>query len=170
MVVSLAFSAAAHAQHAKEYEVKAAFLYNFAKFVQWPSNPPSGDSNSILLCVAGDDPFGKALERTVLGKTANGQPFVIQRFGRVENARGCRILFTDSNDERYIRSLIAAAGEEGVLTVGDAEKFCELGGIIGFVWEENKVRFQINVEAAQRARLKISSKLLSLAKVFREGY
>ena len=158
----------ARAQAPSEYEVKAVFLYNFAKFVEWPSDPSSNAREPITVCIAGNDPFGKTLDQTILDKTANGRRFMIQRFTREEDASGCQILFTGSSDQTYIRSLLAVLKGSSVLTVGETEGFLRLGGIIDFTLEENKVRFKINVDAAERARLKISSKLLNVAKVVRD--
>jgi hypothetical protein len=167
-VVSSAHHAHAQAEGVGEYQVKAAFLYNFAKFVEWPDAPSTNGRDPILLCVAGHDPFGKILEQSILGKTANGHPFLIKLFKKDEDASGCHILFTDSSDETYIRSLFDRLRGSSVLTVGETEGFLRLGGIVNFTLEENKVRFEINVDAAERARLKISSKLLSVAKVVRD--
>ena len=167
-VMSSASHAHAQAEGVGEYQVKAAFLYNFAKFVEWPPDPRPPARNSILVCVAGGDPFGRVLDQTILDKTANGQRFVIQRFRGEEDVRGCQILFTGSSDQTYLRSLLANLKGASVLTVGESEGFLQLGGIINFTLEENRVRFEINVDAAERARLKISSKLLSVAKVVRD--
>ena len=122
----------------------------------------------LILGVVGEDPFGPVLDETIKGKTANGHPFVVRRFRRGEDASGCQILFTSSSDQTYIRSLLASLKGSSVLTVGETEGFGRLGGIISFTLEENRVRFGINVAAAERARLKISSKLLSVAKVVRD--
>lgn len=167
-VASNAPSAEPQPEAPSEYQIKAAFLYNFAKFVEWPPDPRTNARDPILLCIAGYDPFGEILDQTILGKTANGHPFAIQRFRREEDARGCQILFTSSSDQRYIRSLLAILKGSSVLTVGETEGFPRLGGIINFTLEENKVRFEINVDAAERERLKISSKLLRVAKVVRD--
>lgn len=158
----------ARAQAPSEYEIKAAFLYNFAKFVEWPSDPSSNARDPIVVCIAGNDPFGEILDQTILYKTANGHPFMIQRFRRAEDAKYCQILFTSSSDQTYIRSVLAILKGSSVLTVGETEGFLRLGGIINFALEENQVRFEINVDAAERARLKISSKLLRVAKVVRD--
>lgn len=152
----------AHAQGTSEYEVKAAFLFNFAKFVEWP-DPASGP---IRLCIVGDDPFGNNLEETVRGKTINGRPIAIRRIKAGENPQGCQIAFISAS-ERPPRSLLDLLQGASTLTVGEAPNFAKQGGIINFVLEDNKVHFEINVDAAEQARLRISSKLLSLAKIVR---
>jgi hypothetical protein len=168
IVACIAAGNAPSAEAPSEYQIKAAFLYNFAKFVEWPPDPRTNARDPILLCIAGNDPFGKTLDQTILGKTANGHPFAIQRIKREEDASGCQILFTSSSDPTYIRSLLAILKGSSVLTVGETEGFPRLGGIVNFTLEEGKVRFEINVDAAERERLKISSKLLSVAKVVRD--
>jgi len=167
-VLSSTPHAQAQAEGVGEYQVKAAFLYNFAKFVEWSPEAMPNANAPLILGVVGEDPFGPVLEETIKGKTANGHPFVVRRFRKEENASGCQILFTSSSNQTYIRSLLASLKGSSVLTVGETESFLRLGGIINFTLEENKVRFKINVAAAERNRLKISSKLLSVAKVVRD--
>jgi hypothetical protein len=153
-----------HAQGTSEYEVKAAFLYNFGKFVEWPA-PASGP---IRLCIVGDDPFGNNLDETVRGKTISGQPIEIKRLNREDNPRGCQIAFI-SAAERRPRAVLDLLQGASTLTVGESPNFAKQGGMINFVLEDNKVHFEINVDAAEQAHLKISSKLLSLAKIVRNG-
>ena len=150
----------AHAQRTSEYEVKAAFLYNFGKFVEWPESA----SGPIRICIVGDDPFGNNLEETVRGKTISGQPIEIKRLNREESPRGCQIAFI-SAAERKPRAVLDLLQGASTLTVGESPNFAKDGGIINFVLEDNKVHFEINSGAAERARLKISSKLLSLARI-----
>ena len=159
-VTSTAASATAPSETPTEYQVKAAFLYNFAKFVEWPDQP----NPSVQLCTVGDDPFGNILEETVKGKTLNGHPIAVKRFKAGENARGCQIAFIGV-PERETRPVLDMLQGASTLTVGESPNFAKEGGIINFVLEGNKVRFEINVAAAQQARLKISSKLLSLARI-----
>ncbi len=149
-----------HAQGISEYEVKAAFLYNFAKFVEWP-DPASG---SIRLCIVGDDPFGNILEETVRGKTISEQPIEIKRLNRGDNPRSCQIAFI-SVSERPPRAVLDLLQGASTLTVGESPNFAKDGGMINFVLEDKRVHFEINLAAAQRGRLKISSKLLNLARI-----
>ena len=150
------------AQGTSEYEVKAAFLYNFAKFVEWPSPPQT----AIELCVVGEDPFGNVLEDTVRGKTINGRPLVVRRMKPGENPRSCQIAFIGAADHES-RAVLETLRGANVLTVGDSPNFARDGGIINFILKDNKVYFEINVDAAEQAHLKISSKLLNLAKIIR---
>jgi hypothetical protein len=162
------FDSSAHAQYPSEYEVKAAFLYNFAKFVEWPPNLAANAHDPFVIGIVGRDPFGDAVEQTLLRKTLNGRPLAVQRVKREEEARGCQILFVSPSERKRLKALLANLQGNPVLTVGDVENFCKSGGMIAFTLEDNRVRFEINVDAAQRVGLRISSRLLSLAKVVRE--
>ncbi len=152
---------------ALEYQVKAAFLYNFARFVEWPAREAS-PSAEITIGVLGSDPFGEALDRTIAGKSVNGRALKVVRLKDARDAPRCQILFVELPTESALAGVLEAVGRAPVLTVGDAESFTRKGGVIRFFMEDNKVRFAINVDAAQRAGLKISSKLLALAKVIRD--
>lgn len=146
-----------------EYQVKAAFLYNFVKFVEWPAAalPPN---SAVSLCVLGQDPFGSDLESTVEGRVLNGRPLQIRRSERLGDLDTCHVLFISSSERAGVATLLAALKGTSVLTVGETDGFATQGGMIGLTLEKNKVRFEINVLAAERARLRISSQLLRLAK------
>jgi hypothetical protein len=152
------------AQGPSEYQVKAAFLYNFVKFVEWPETPVVQEG-AILLCMLGKDPFGGALERVVEGKTVNGRPLVIRRIGDIAAARSCQVLFVSASEAGRVSEITRAVRGWNVLTVSEIDRFSERGGIITFLMEGQKVRFQINPKTAASAGLKISSKLLQLAVV-----
>jgi len=165
LMAALVFNLSAHAQSPSEYEVKAVFLYNFAKFVEWPPSPPSDANDPFVIGIVGRDPFGEAVEQTLLRKTLNGRALAIKRFRDEQDARGCQILFIGASEKKRLRALLANLRGDPVLTVGDIENFAQAGGVIAFTLEDNRVRFEINTEAAQQAGLRISSKLLSVAKV-----
>jgi ribosomal protein L18 len=150
-----------------EYEIKAAFLYNFAKFVDWPTDALPDTSTSMSLCVLGEDHFGIDLDETLNGKQVNGRKLLIKRFKGVHGLDICQILFISSSEKHRLAQVIASLKNSSILTVSETEQFTQLGGIINFTIEENKVRFEINVDAAERAGLKISSRLLKVAKVIR---
>ncbi len=153
---------------APEYQIKAAYLYNFAKFVEWPS--PAGElPDPIVVGVLGKDPFGPVLEETLLGKSVNGRPFVVRRFASLKALKPCQILFISSSEKGSLTEIFKGVENQGVLTVGETERFARLGGIINFTLEENKVHFEINLDAATRSGLKISSQLLKLGRVMRGG-
>jgi hypothetical protein len=142
-----------------EYQVKAAFLYNFVKFVEWPS----AQTGEVGICVIGKDPFGESLDRAVEGKSLEGRPFAVRRIGEIAEARGCHMLFVGRSESKRAAEIAAAARGLGALTVSDIEGFAGQGGMIAFLVADHRVRFQINAANAAGAGLKISSKLLQLA-------
>ncbi len=150
-----------------EYQVKAAFLYNFGKFVEWP--PGALPADSFAICVLGEDPFGPELDRLIEGKSVHGKKLGAHRLGRAEEAGKCQVLFVSASENGRLAHILASVRGRSVLTVGDTEGFAHRGGIINFRLVENKVRFEINLDAAERAGLTVSSQLLKLAKIIREG-
>ncbi len=155
---------------AQEYQLKAAFLYNFAKFIEWPPNTLGEEGSPIVVCVVGKDPFGAVLDQAILYQTVQGRPMTVRRGEKLSELRRCHILFISSSEKKRLPEIFQALARANVLTVGEAERFVQLGGIINFVVEENKVRFEINVDNADRAGLKISSQLLRLARVVRTAH
>lgn len=148
-----------------EYQVKAAFLYNFTKFVEWPPLPP-GDRSPLRLCILGDDPFGNTLDEIVFGESVGGRPLLPERRHAsepLENQRSCHVLFISRSERGRMRQVLDAVAGLPVLTVSDVPGFLDAGGQVQFVMAGGKVRFAINQAAAERARLRISSKLLRLA-------
>jgi hypothetical protein len=152
----------------REYLIKAAFLYNFAKFVEWPSAAFSADGAPFTLCILGQDSFGAAL-RTVRGKTVKSTKLTIRHVSSARKVEACHILFISKSEKPRLKPILASVKELHLLTVGEMASFAQTGGIINFFELNNKIRFEINVAAAKRAGLKISSKLLKLAKVVNEG-
>lgn len=148
-----------------EYQVKAAFLYNFTKFVEWLDARP-GDRAPFRLCVLGEDPFGDTLDNIVFGEMVGSRPLLPERIDateRLEDARSCEVVFVCRSERARVRQVLEVVSGAPVLTVSDLPGFLEAGGHIQFVMQEGKVRFAINQAAAERARLRISSKLLRLA-------
>jgi hypothetical protein len=146
-----------------EYQLKAAFLFNFAKFVEWPAETFPEAKSPIIIAVLGENPFGTELERTIRDKTVNGRLLQLKEFHSPAEAKECHVLFISNSEKNRLREVFDSLRGSTVLTVGEADNFTASGGIISFVREGNKIRFQINEQAAHDARLKISSKLLSLA-------
>ena len=159
------FLSAAGAQDSQltESKLKAAFLFNFAKFVEWPPAAFADANTPITFGVLGTNPFGDDLAAIVRDKTINNRSIVIKPLHSVTEATNCQVLFICASEKNKLTEIISSLGTASVLTVGDTEHFIETGGMINFVKEGNKMRFQINDTAAKRAGLKISSKLLSLA-------
>ena len=147
-----------------EYQVKAAFLYNFVKFVEWPATAATQEG-PIEICVLGKDPFGGALDRVVEGKTVNDRALVIRHIGDIAAARACQVLFVSTSEAGRVSEITQAVRGWNVLTVSEIDRFSERGGIINFLMEGQRVRFRINPKMAASAGLKISSKLLQLAVV-----
>ena len=146
-----------------EPQLKAAFLLNFAKFVEWPPASFAEARSPILLGILGNNPFGDALEETIRGKTINNRPLMVKQFRLAAEATNCHILFIGASEKARLPETLAALRGTSVLTVGEMDRFTETGGMINFVRQGNKIRFQINEVAAKSVGLKISSKLLSLA-------
>ena len=146
-----------------EYRVKAAFLYNFAKFVDWPPRSFDSPTAPISICVLGENPFGRALEEAVAGKTLGGRGFLVRPVAEVQQASQCHILFVSSSERKRLQSVLAGLRASAVLTVGDTPGFAGKGGVVNFKLEDGAVHFEINVEAAKEKNLQISSKLLRLA-------
>ena len=144
-----------------EYRIKAAFLYNFSRFVQWPS-ATSEQTGDFTLCILGHDPFGKALD-SLAGKLVHGKALSIRRLDNLALIDSCQLVFIGHNISTNLGNILSQLGEYPVLTVSDIDEFTDHGGIIQFRLVDNKVRFNINIDAAERARLNISSKLLSLS-------
>jgi hypothetical protein len=156
---------ASAAETATEYELKAAFLFNFARFVEWPTAPES----AFDICVIGEDPFGSVLDRTVEKKVVHDQPLVARRVEDSKHLDGCRILFVAVADEEQERTILRAAAAHDILTVGEKPDFAERGGMIELGIEEKRIRIEINLAAVERSKLKVSSQLLKLAKIVDGG-
>ncbi len=148
----------------REYQVKAAILFNFVKFVEWPAEAFADNPSTLILGVLGEDPFGPALE-SVDGKTLQGRTIVVRRFATLEDLEPCQVLFISSSERDRLQAVLEALESWNVLTVGEMDRFAELGGIIGLDVRRNNIRFDINTRAGQQAGLSISSELLNLARV-----
>ena len=173
LFVSLALtSEAVTAETPLEYKVKAACLYNFVKFVEWPTNSFTNETAPVVFGVLGDDPFDGALDGAVAGRTVNSRPVQIVRFASLaEFERGptCHLLFVSSTLKSQWADVRAKLQGHSVLTVAEQDTFLNDGGVIRFLNENNKVRFSVNLEAARAANLTISSELLKLAREVRGG-
>ncbi len=150
-----------------EYQVKAAFLYNFAKFVEWPDRAFSGSTAPLNICVVGKNPFNEYFD-DIRDKTVGGRPISIQVNPDSEQLDLCHILFISSSEKHHLAQLIHKLENAGVLTVADMEGFTGAGGMINLFMQDNKVSFDINLKSARRAGLKVSSRLLRLAHTVQE--
>jgi len=148
-----------------EYKIKAGYLLKFASFVEWPTNAFTSPTTPIILGVLGKDPFGADLESTIGGKCVESRPLQIRRLAEGDDLTGCHILFISSSERKRLPQILNGLKDSCALTVSEFEEFTQSGGIINFVRQENTIRFEINVEAARGAGLKLSSKLLQVAKL-----
>jgi hypothetical protein len=149
-------------QHPTESQVKAAYLYNFGKFVTWQPDQ-AGNSGSLDICLIGKDPFGPVLDATVAGESIDGRKITVTRIAKVQDAPQCRILFVGLSEVGRLGSILAAAQRFGMLTVSDIPNFTEQGGIIEFVSQQDRIRFEVNRAAAEQSHLVLSSQLLKVA-------
>ncbi len=145
-----------------EYQVKAAFLYNFAKFTKWPSGTYADASAPLLVCILGQDSFGKALD-SIAGKRINGRPVAVNRLAGVEEARQCQVVFISESEEERVPEIVDYLADRPVLTVCNAPSCTRFRGIIHLKVVAQKIRFAIDIDCADSAGLKLSSKLLALA-------
>lgn len=148
----------------KEYQLKAAFLYNFAKFVEWPAPPEQQEQDVFVIGIFGDDPFGNDIDTLLMNKTVKEKKIEIKRFNSIKNITPCHILFINPSEIDRLDEIMEHLKGRGVLTVSEASVFTTNGGMINFVMEDNKVRFEINKQATDKAGLTLSSQLLKLAK------
>ncbi|MDP9053541.1 MAG: YfiR family protein [Acidobacteriota bacterium] len=151
-------------QPVDEYQVKAAFIYNFAKFVQWPAGAFQNATEPVAICIAGMDPFGKSLEETVSGRSIEGRNLVVRHVSTVKQSAGCHILFFGGTDDKRLGAWLSEIRTAGILTIGESDNSSTDGVVINFRLDDGRIRFDINIEAGENEKLRISSRLLSLAR------
>ena len=148
-----------------EYQVKALFLFNFAKYVDWPADAFQNDSTPIVIGLVGQDSFGDNFQKIIAGKSINGRQVVIKHVAKAEEYKACHILFVSASEKDRLAPILNAVKDSAVLTVGETDGFLSEEGIINLTKKANKVRLEINLKTAQKARLQLSSRLLSVADV-----
>jgi YfiR/HmsC-like len=165
-VVLCAFASAVRVdgQQGLEYEVKAAYLYNIIDFVTWPANAFAGTSDPIRVCVVGTDPFGPVLDRTLNGTSADKRPIVVQRISNEGGTANCSLIFLPRANAVRAEAIVRSVAPRPVLTVGETPDFLEKGGMIAFVVDGGRVRFDVNLRAATARGLGLSSRLLRVAR------
>ena len=160
-VLGVAVDPAAGASRAmREYDLKAAFLYNFAQFVEWPADAFESAEAPFVIGIVGTDPFGHSLDEIVAGESVHGHPIVVRRWRTLEEIGPAHVLFVSRAQAGRIPNLATVVDDRSVLTVGDGDDFATRGGIVGFVVAGNHLRLVINVARARAANLTISSQLL----------
>jgi len=158
------------AQTMSEYQLKAAFLVNFGKFIDWPEAEFSSSNVPFVIGVIGADPFGDDLDEAIKGKSIRAHPIVARRISSGGDTSGLELAFIGSSEKTRLAETLRRLNASSAVSVSDIDRFCEAGGIIAFVVDNNRIRFEVNVDAAQKRNLKISSKLLSLALIHRTGH
>jgi hypothetical protein len=153
------------AQQVSEYELKAAFLFNFLQFVEWPADSFAAPDSPIVVGVLGEDPFGQPLDQLVQDAAVNGRRIRVRRYEGTEDIDVCHLLFVNVRNAARTKAAIASLNGRAILTVGDADGFLEQGGMIQFVTQDNRIRLRINLNVATAARLTLSSKLLRPAQI-----
>jgi len=146
-----------------EYQIKSAFIFNFAKFVEWPSDTFESKNSPLVIGVLGDNPFHDDLEKVIRNKTVEEHPVRIKFLKTAAEGTNCQVVFISTSEKPRLVQTLRELRAGHVLTVGEMDQFTESGGIINFVFEREKIRFKINSEAAAAAGIKVSSKLLNLA-------
>lgn len=146
-----------------EYQVKAALLYNFAKYVEWPAHAFVAPASPLVIGIAGEDPFGEELEKIVGGKTIGARAIVVKRLAKENPPVHCQVLFVGYSEKKRRKEILEKVQGLPVLTVGEGEEFLVQGGVIAFVRRENKVRFQVDLKTARKGQLTISSRVLNVA-------
>ena len=165
-IVGILVAAAGHglaAANPAEYEVKAAYVYNFGRFVEWPTGMPPSQVDEFPICVLDRDRFGTALDATISGEKLNCTHVVARRIPKVEESGSCRVRFIGSSEDKQLKDILSSVSKLYVLTVSDLPRFIQQGGMVQFVMADRRVRFEINLAAAQQAGLKLSSELLKVA-------
>ena len=170
VLVGVAYSAMTAAQSGvpTEYQVKAAFLFNFTKFVEWPATAFADPRSPIVLGVLGDDPFGGSLNLIVDGQLVRGRGITIRQYRFGDDVRRCHVLFVSASEQARTAQILGGLQGASVLTVSDFAGFAGGGGVVQFYMEEDRVRFVVNAEAAARANLRMSAKLLAVAHVIND--
>ncbi|MGA8030328.1 MAG: YfiR family protein [Bryobacteraceae bacterium] len=152
-----------------ESQVEAAYLYNFGKFVRWPDRVTGVKGRPFTICVFGQDPLGPALDSVLAGENMGGSEVIAKRISVPQEIANCQILFISSSEESQLRTILDAVDKAAILTVSDMPQFSERGGMIHFVREGNRVRFEVNLTATQNCGLTLSSELLKVAATVRRS-
>jgi hypothetical protein len=163
--ITTGYSASSQPLSNKEYEIKAAFLFNFTQFVEWPEHSFPVAKSPFIIGILGEDPFGSVLEEIVAGEKVKGHPVIIQHYYSAHDFRNCQILYVAAESQELFRNCLNKVNEQNVLTVSDIPDFTDSGGMIEFILENKKIRLRINLDRARNAGLSIDSRLLRLAQI-----
>jgi hypothetical protein len=169
LLSGMLLAAVMYAGTVDEYQVKAAFLYNFAKFVEWPPEAFRSDKDPLRICVLGANPFGSSLSDMLRGKTVLGRPIALADLTDAAQAADCQIVFVSESERKRVRLILKTLPHTGILTVSESEGFAAHGGMVNFTREGGHLGFEINAAVASDARLRISSRVLQLARIVKSG-
>lgn len=148
-----------------EYQIKAAFLFNFTRFIHWPATAYASADAPFVIGIVGHDPFGSYLGDLVNGEQADGHSIVIRRYPNGGDISGCQLLFINVATPAKLKAILASTAQQNMLTVGDTDNFISLGGMVRFFKEDNRIKMEIKLAATKTAQLEMSAKLLQVAKV-----
>lgn len=163
VIFTVGFYCRAQNSQPTEYQIKAAFIYNFARFVDWPTQAFADASSPLIIGVLGKNDFGSSLAQTINGKSIHGHPLEFKLFPSLAQAANCQVLFISASEKNHLSKIISTLGSASILTVSETDDFIAQGGMINLRIVDDKVRFEINNSAAKSAGLTVSSKLLTLA-------
>ena len=166
LIAASGISTGAQAQSMDERDAKAAFMLKLVNFVQWPE---SGQHNELVIGFIGADATGEALQRLAYGKSVNGKGIVVRRLNQDDDLKACQVVFVGAAERKNMPAVLERLRGTSVLTVGEAEGFGQRGGIVNLLLNEGRIRIEVNSHAVERAHLQISSRLLSLATIVRDG-
>jgi YfiR/HmsC-like len=168
VLFTASIAASAELPRASEYELKAAFLFNFIKFTDWPADELAKSADRFIIGVVGKDPFGATLDKIIEGETVHNRAIVARRFSRMDEAvTNSHVLFISSSEDTNLPAILKILDQRSVLTVSDIDNFAQRGGIISLKKENNKIVFDINLESAKRVGITMNAQLLKLAKIVR---
>jgi hypothetical protein len=167
LVLSLCQTSGADAP-SREYQVKAAFIYNFTQFVEWPADSFAKDDSPFVVIVLGNDPFNGALEQTMAHKVVGSHPIVVKHCGSVDSMEPCQLLFVASGQAGSMNAILSKIGKNPVLTVGESDSFMSDGGAVRLFLDGGHMKFELNPDVCTAARLVVSAKLMSLAKIYKK--
>lgn len=153
----------------REYEVKAAFIFNFTQFIHWPDAAFASKDSPFVVATLGDDPFDGALEHAMAGKSVEQHPISVQHFASVDGVGPCQLLFVPATQDSSMKPLLAKLDSQPVLIVGESDDFSSIGGELRFFVEDQKMRFEINPDPIEAAGIKISAKLMKLARIYKKS-
>jgi hypothetical protein len=148
--------------------VEAAFVYNFTQFVEWPADAFASKDAPFVVAIVGEDPFAGALDQAMTGKSVNGRPVVVRHFASAERVEGCQVLFVPEAQDEAVSAVLARAAGRPILTVGQSDAFMRGGGAVRLFVEDGRMKFQIDPDVVDGAKLKASAKLMKLARIYRK--